>query len=744
MRRNDRVKKRWIVCGVLSLLLLACALLPFLHKNQSWQAEEDAVWSEEQAGEKLLEQNWTLSRGIYRVTVDYQTDKTLHYISGRSAEHPERIGCDEILLERKKDAESFLVWISGKTEDFQVYARYEGYGEFAISRVQIEELTMGKVHDLVLALFGSGLLFALTWFCGNMAQLWREDREQFWVNLALGSTILLISIPIFRPNLIEGHDSGFHFMRIEGLWRALTAGKFPVRIQPFWLNDYGYPVSVFYGDILLYLPSLLRPLGFSVQAVYEIFEFAVNGAAVLATYYCLHQMTRDRRIAAFGSALYAGSLYRFANVYVRNAVGEYCAMIFLPVVVYGFWCILSGEKDEKKKWLPLLVGFSGLIQTHVISCEFAGLFSVALCLIFIRRVFQKERFLALVKAAVGTVLVNLWFLVPFADYMLREHVAANTVQQKDSFLECTISFGQLFAPFVRWNASPNAIPARLGLGLLLGALLLAAVLLRSVIGHRKERCFRLAGFAGVCMGFAVAALLMTTSLVPWVELKQTALFMLTMIQYPWRLMGFATVFLICGICSAILYLRQSMGKRAALIGMAVVTAGTVLSTGYTMATFLQDKESVCCYEERDATYYVSGGEYLPSDVELSDEAFQSREPKGEGIQISAWEKGCLEMQVTCENAEENENLLNMPLLLYRGYVAYDTETGEQFAMMRTDSGMTAVVLPAGYAGTVEMRFREPWYWRVSELVSLLALAGIIGGAWKRKRKERKRKENENR
>ena len=732
MRRNDRVKKRWIVCAVLSLLLLAGALFPFLHENQSWQAAEQAVWSEKEAGERVLEQSWALDRGIYRVTVDYQADKTLHYISGRSAEQPERVGCDEILLERKKDAESFLVWVSGKVEDFQVYARYEGYGELAISQVRIEELTMGKVHDLVLALLASVLLFAAVWFCGSMKKLWREDREQFWVNLALGSVIFLISIPIFRPNLIEGHDSGFHFMRIEGLWRALTAGKFPVRIQPFWLNDYGYPVSVFYGDILLYLPSLLRPLGFSVQAVYEIFEFTVNAATVLVTYYCLRQMTRDRRIAAFGSALYAGSLYRFANVYVRNAVGEYCAMIFLPVVVYGFWCILAGEKDGKKKWLPLLVGFSGLIETHVISCEFAGLFSVVLCLIFIRRVFQKQRFLALVKAVVGTVLLNLWFLVPFADYMLREHVAANTVQQKDSVLECTIPLGQLFAPFVRWNASPNAIPARLGLGLLLGGLLMVYVLIQCILARfalvpsgRKEGNSRGCGFVGVCLGFAAAALLMTTSLVPWVELKQTVLSMLTMLQYPWRLMGFATVLLVCGICGAVLCVSRNQGRRIALLCMAVVMAGTILSTGYTMATFLQEKESIRCYEERDATYYVSGGEYLPSDVELSDEAFQSREPFGDGIQISDWKKGCLEVQVTCENTEEKENLLNVPLLLYRGYEAYDTETGEQFAMTRTDSGMTAIVLPAGYVGTLEMRFREPWYWRAAEVLSLLALAGIV-------------------
>ena len=727
------MSKRWIVCGVLSLLLIVSALLPFLRENQSWQEKETVVCVDEQAGKRSIGKLWSLRRGIYRVTVEYKVDKPFNYITGCSEEHSDRVGCDEILLERKKDTENFLVWVSRKTEDFQVYAGYGGYGELAVLKVEIEELTMGKVHDLVLALFGSVLLFAITWFWGKMKKLWREEREQFWVNLALCSVILLISIPIFRPNLIEGHDSGFHFMRIEGLWRALIAGKFPVRIQPFWLNDYGYPVSVFYGDILLYLPSLLRPLGFSVQVVYEFFEFMVNIATVLVTYYCLEQVTQDRRIAVFGSALYTGSLYRFANVYVRAALGEYCAMIFFPVIIYGFWCILAGEKEKKKKWLPLLIGFSGLIQTHVISCEFAGLFSALLCLLFIRRVFQKERFLALAKSAVGTVLVNLWFLVPFADYVLREHVAANTVQQKDSLLECTIPCGQLFTPFVKWNASPNAIPARLGLGMLLGTLLILFILFQN--GKSKEK-YGSSGFVGICMSFAVVALLMTTSLIPWVELKQTVFSALTMIQYPWRLMGFATVFLVFGICGAIQCIQQRMGEKITLICMTVVMVGAVLSTGYTMSTFLQDKESSRCYEERDATYYVSGGEYLPSDVEFDEYAFTGTEPRGENIIIETWEKQCLELRVDCENIDEKENMLNVPLLLYRGYVAYDTETKEEFSMMRTNTGMTAIALPGNYKGTIVMKFREPWYWRVAEMISLLAVVTVCVVEYK-KRNRRK-------
>lgn len=84
---------------------------------------------------------------------------------------------------------------------------------------------------------------------------------------------------------------------------------------------------------------------------------------------------------------------------------------------------------------------------------------------------------------------------------------------------------------------------------------------------------------------------------------------------------------------------------------------------------MQERETESCYEERDAVYYVSGGEYLPSDVEFAENAFHPQEPLGEGIQIGSWEKGCLDITVTCENTLDKESMLEVPILLYRGYEA---------------------------------------------------------------------------
>lgn len=124
-----------------------------------------------------------------------------------------------------------------------------------------------------------------------------------------------------------------------------------------------------------------------------------------------------------GSMLYTLAPYRVYNIYNRSAVGEYTAMIFLPLLCYGFYLIFTEDTDKeayRHYWLLPVLGFSGIIQSHVLSCGIAGAFTILLCLLCIRKVFRKRTFQELVKVVVGTVLANIWFLLPMLDMMLAD------------------------------------------------------------------------------------------------------------------------------------------------------------------------------------------------------------------------------------------------------------------------------------------------------------------------------------
>ena len=141
--------------------------------------------------------------------------------------------------------------------------------------------------------------------------------------------IIAVSIPLMNDFLIRGHDIYFHLMRIEGLAQGMQNGQFPVKIQPVWYDDYGYAVSVFYGDLFVYLAAFLRLLGFSLQNAYKGYLVFCNMATLMIAGYSFGKIFRNPYIGAFGGFLYSMSAYRLVNLYTRGAVGEYTGMMFL-------------------------------------------------------------------------------------------------------------------------------------------------------------------------------------------------------------------------------------------------------------------------------------------------------------------------------------------------------------------------------------------------------------------------------
>ena len=50
------------------------------------------------------------------------------------------------------------------------------------------------------------------------------------------------------------------------------------------MEGYGYPISVYYGDILLYIPALLRLMGFSVTQCFKFYILMINIGTVVCSY----------------------------------------------------------------------------------------------------------------------------------------------------------------------------------------------------------------------------------------------------------------------------------------------------------------------------------------------------------------------------------------------------------------------------------------------------------------------------
>ncbi|MDE7286563.1 MAG: hypothetical protein K2N55_06965, partial [Lachnospiraceae bacterium] len=129
---------------------------------------------------------------------------------------------------------------------------------------------------------------------------------------------------------------------------------------------------------------------------------------------------------------------------------------------------------------------------------------------------------------------------------------------------------------------------------------------------------------------------------------------------------------------------------------------------------------------------VSTGEYLYEDS--WGPATEARQiPVAEGAVIEGFNKRYCEVSVTCKSEREDAFVL-MPLFYYIGYEARDLATDEVLELVRSeDNNRIRVNLPAGYEGTLRVRFKELPAWQAAKLISLLTILLLIFRWIKRKK-----------
>lgn len=222
---------------------------------------------------------------------------------------------------------------------------------------------------------------------------------------ALAFCIFLASLPLLSSGLNAGHDLQFHLKRIEGIAVELRNGVFPVRLSSMWMGGYGYPTSVYYGDILLYLPAILRLIGVPILTVYKIYVFCINILTAGIAFLCFRGIFRRESTAAVVTMAYCLSCYRLVNIYIRAACGEYSAIAFLPLIALALHRIyvensaaadllnakkqkgasadsygnkelgdISAELQEGRDTYMenaafLAFGMTGILQTHILSAD---------------------------------------------------------------------------------------------------------------------------------------------------------------------------------------------------------------------------------------------------------------------------------------------------------------------------------------------------------------------------------------
>ena len=538
---------------------------------------------------------------------------------------------------------------------------------------------------------------------------------------------LFASLPALRDFFVYGHDLAFHLTRIESIKDGLLSGQFPVRIDPTFLNGYGYASSVMYGDLLLYVPALLRLCGVSMMVSWQAFIVGLNVLTAYLTYRAVKSWTGKAAVGLIAGVVYTLGIYRLMTLYTRAAAGEALAMLFYPLVIVGIAQVLLQGKGMR--WL--VIGMTGMLLTHLISLQIAALgcaLFLLYCILFKKTSWKNAGRLG---AAAGiTLLVNLWFIVPLLRFSALDLDIFH--QEKQIYLHAAY-LPQLFASFVDPYAAVTTFPGTtaempLSVGLLLGLGLIGILLVAYQKREGQIANPQLYARGRGAALFAVLALVMASVVFPWtyvykIPILSKALFA---VQFPWRYLGAASA-LLSIVFAVSAYLLFGASDRRKLLVLACLLLA-ILNAAPFIDRVVQSDEQIVVVEDKAADFVAPV--YLPGDYffEGTDvDAYLNRAPVPDavvgGVEFSAYQKDYL--RISFDYTAPEDATVELPLYGYPLYRAMLTG-GEELALSEGDNHILTVALPAG-AGHVDVSYHQPWYFTLADIASVLSLLALI--AW---------------
>ena len=695
-------------------------------------------------GKTIISPELVLRPGLYRITIRYDSIGNGQAWADFSTESYKSSINGIMGLSEVARTLSFDVPISEQGRPFRIYAGLDAKarrGEMlSIHDINVETSPAqarywGFLCFLVFALLDAAILAII--HRHSIAAAFRAlDGRQRLVCGTLLLTAALLSLPALTGYLLAGHDLGFHLMRIEGLADGFNSGQFPVRIQPTWMNEHGYGVSIFYGDVLLYIPAFLRWLGWPLGLVYNLYIIGINTATVFIAYHCFSRMSKDALIGLMAALLYAANPYRLANMYTRSAVGEYTAMMFFPLLAYGLWRLYATEntdEDRSRAWPALTLGFTGIILSHTISTALAAGYTLLVCLLMWKKTFQKNTLIALLKAFSLVVLLCAWFLIPFFDYMRfswasSAYFTVDLLQRRAVFIPQFFSSVFNSASVISDYAAGMAGEMPLAIGLAASMVLAAGLLIK---GDAARNTRRHEIFLYVLI---ILTLFGASTLFPW---RRLALlipqinYISGILQFPWRLLAIAAALL--SLLAVLVAMKLADRKRLQRGFIILIAAVSLVQAWYFISVFLNEKPPARYYAALDAGhFYQMNGEYLPLDANVSDYGYAITNMDN-GIEVLSFNSHFNAVSVTLTNRGDAGSL-EVPLIHYHGYRAHDTGSGESLSLSGGTSQRVRLSVPAAYDGTVLISFVSPWYWRVAELLSVLTVFALLWLAISRRRK----------
>lgn len=544
---------------------------------------------------------------------------------------------------------------------------------------------------------------------------------------------ILTTMPLFTMNLSEYNEFRIHIGRVTSVKEIIQNGVFPPFLSYKHMLDFGYALNIFYGSLTTYIPILISFFTSTNTMAIKIFTLLTVILSGYTMYRFVYKVTNKKIASLIAGLIYMAGPYKYTDIYSRNALGEYTAFIFIPMIFQGIYEVLN---DEKKGNYLLIISASLLVITHTITTIYTAIFAILFLLFNYKKLKKWGLWKNLIVDVVFILLLTSFYTIPIIEHKLNGNYIIYDAEcmratGADVYAETNNPL-DWFRGEISYRTQSPYDDLIFTFGFATTFLMIITIFCIKKINKKYKDIY------GTFWILAIISLYLATKAFPWFIMPQ----FLTIIQFAWRLDGFF-IFFIALVCGINAYEFSEILKSIKYTVITIIVSVIFIMGGlgvwkyYSKFEPEKDKkfETIMLEAEKIGPYNINR-DYMPYKAGKNIDYLQKRENrtyviKGKATIVSE-NKDKLNDKI--EIAEVENATLELPYLYYMGYTV--TINGNRTETYESEKGFLCI--NAKESGTIEVKYTGTTFEKIGFIISSLGLIIIISiPLLKTRKKQRK-------
>lgn len=529
-------------------------------------------------------------------------------------------------------------------------------------------------------------------------------------------TIMLLQL--FSHGAILGHDSLTHMFRVVGMSNDILKGDIFAKIHYNSINGFGYGSGIFYPQLNLLFSTIMYVFTKNVSISLKMYIYVNTLASGIVMYMYLKDKIKSDTSALIGGLLYILAPYCYIQSMFRGAFGEITAFLSLPLI---FWGLEKIFKKDKNGSLFVIIGAIYVLQSHLISTIYVGIFSLIYLIINYKKINNIYVIKELIKSFFIIILTSLYFIIPLIEHY---NIGGYNILESKSNPSSSIVYlsqliysnGENHGQKIGYDID-GELPYTISF-LIIGLLICLPFNYKKIKENNENKD------ALIFLILGCITIFMMCCPIVWGHIS-----ILDIIQFPWRLLSYCLFFLsvACAYIFKSFYVQKKQFtpilSLVIILSLMQLNSYIINTPNYTTLDF--NLKSITSNQIIDAQhtylYKSLGGanDYLPIECTIDYIANRGNNILATSGTIKHIDNYYFENGILSANIQiSNNTKIELPLIYYLGYKV--TFNNEKINYYKNNNGFIEIDLSKYSDGKLEVKYTGTKKDIISNCISLIS------------------------